>query len=584
MRRNSQKRCDDEEEHVASIDYLMGREYMSSPQNMDDFLTENTSYNFFFIKRAHALSPNRRTRVTLSEREAADIYFAGRSSLSSPEKLEVFLTTANLTATPKETDDGVLTTADSAAPPKETTTKLMAPPETTDDGVSTVGNSTTPPDGPKFEGAGKVYEEVKLLFDGVGDTATKTYDRKFDGTIGAPTGRIDGVSSATSRKDTTAEWTAPPKHSKAPPANTTEISTAQPTETDDGIFTTAEKKKTTIVASTEDSTVSLEKTMTSDSVNGGLFQVFLGKEADGPPINSSLAEEYFAREIINFQHKIDKVLTDDEYDGEFNDGKYKIDDDDKHKVSNDGKVDDGEEYYGDGRIYNAKLFKDDNSYGARKKLYHGEVKLTMVPPPKGSVLGVESGRQKFCAGEHRLCDGDERFYDGGRNIDESKFYYNGDQNFYGGDEPKFFTMKMKKNFTAKDNLMKKDRNFATTQNLNDETFHEDQKSVYDENRGQQKLCENKDFDGDKQKLLFDGKLFDGNSARQKVASRWWFCLITRMSSGRRCGRIRRYVPLDCFATVSKIDKFCLLVFLFYCFLFLSYSYPIYFLNCYVFCY
>ena len=68
------------------------------------------------------------------------------------------------------------------------------------------------------------------------------------------------------------------------------------------------------------------------------------------------------------------------------------------------------------------------------------------------------------------------------------------------------------------------------------------------------------------------------------ASCWWFFLITRMSSGRRCGRIRRHVPLVCFATVSEICKFCLLVFLFYCFLFRLYSYPIYFLNCYIVCY
>jgi len=43
------------------------------------------------------------------------------------------------------------------------------------------------------------------IYDGISDTATKTYDRNFDSTIGAPTGRIDGVSSATSRKDMTAE-------------------------------------------------------------------------------------------------------------------------------------------------------------------------------------------------------------------------------------------------------------------------------------------------------------------------------------------------------------------------------------------
>ena len=204
---------------------------------------------------------------------------------------------ANLTAPPEDT------TAVSEEPPEKTTEISTASP------ANTTEFSTAPP-----ENKTEILTAASIETDG--------------GTF------------------TTEDLTAPPDISTASPANTTKILTATSKDTDNGIFTTAD-----LTAPPENSTASSQKE-TASLVNlsmRGLLSDKSGKEAIGPTLNSSLAEEYFDREIINFQHEIDKVLSEDDEDEIFSAGRLSetvgsfLDDD--GEVYNSGSILDGCKIY-----------------------------------------------------------------------------------------------------------------------------------------------------------------------------------------------------------------------------------------------
>ena len=423
------KQCDDEKEHAASIEYLMGREAISSPEILDDFLCEYNLYNNFLFSR----------------------YFPDGKAASTQEASE------NSEASPADTKES------STAPPEI----LTAPPERTRGLLSDkFGKEATGPNQSSLA-EGILYEDDgENIFDGDAQSERKTTFVASTNITPAPPERLTSPTSV------------------IPPPS--QLLKAKDTDTSTFTWEDGTGFWQNLTAPPDTSTTSQPNTTTPDliPVKGLLLDNFSEKEANSPPI-----EEYFDREIVNFQQEIDKVLSDD---AEFTEG-------------DDDKIDDGtynnEFTEGDGKLYNnhdkeIPLDGAENFYKEDQLLFDGKLldgdgvssttsrKDTTekwTAPPKHSTAPPANTMELLTAqpteNEDDFPEANQRFING--------IIFNGDGDSTDSRESVLGVESRRQKF-------------------------------YDENRGHQKLCDNRDLDGDKQKFLFDGKLFDGNGARQQV--------------------------------------------------------------------
>eukprot|EP00588_Corethron_pennatum_P035480 CAMPEP_0194351100 /NCGR_PEP_ID=MMETSP0171-20130528/107990_1 /TAXON_ID=218684 /ORGANISM="Corethron pennatum, Strain L29A3" /LENGTH=857 /DNA_ID=CAMNT_0039118699 /DNA_START=190 /DNA_END=2763 /DNA_ORIENTATION=+ len=291
------------------------------------------------------------------------------------------------------------------------------------------------------------------------------------------------------------------ENSEASPAYTKKISTAPP-ESEKQILTapldipTESPTITTEIltappeSTTENTTASPQIPTPPELflVQGLLLDNFSEKEANSPPI-----EEYFDREIVNFQQEIDKVLSEDDDDKEILvDGRL-YDDDGNEKFYDGDKICDGGYYNNDKEfpfdgagnfykedqlLFDGKLFDGD---GVSSTTSRKDMTEEWTAPPKHSTAPPANTMELLTAqpteNEDDFPEANQRFIDG--------IIFNGDGDSTDSRESVLGVESRRQKF-------------------------------YDENRGHQKLCDNRDLDGDKQKFLFDGKLFDGNGARQQV--------------------------------------------------------------------